>query len=248
MKMIKQMAAWIRKRAQIVVWILAALCGILFLVSRLFPKYAYQITEYHVVETEDENEIWIELTPDTVVSYRLQVGERSLCGVNLCFDWGRETYPAGNLVLEAWNADAIIENTDIPGTSDTEAGSYPEDARLGSVVFGLNSNLRMAYSYAELTRGEELTGNLLLTLHYESAESEPADYPYVIATDKRMENSRTFINGVELSGDLLMYHVALRASYPLVFDARMFFLLFLAVGFTMAGKEQKVTKEKGLAL
>lgn len=248
MKNIKRVSAWIRKRAQALIFILAALCGILFLVSRLFPKHAYQINEYHVVETSEENEVWIELTPDTVVSYWLRAGEQTLCGFNLCFDWGQDSYPDGNLILEAWRADDITGNADIPEAVDAGIGAYPEEARLSSVVFKLNSNLQTAYSYAELTRGGELTGNLLLTLRYESAEEEPEDYPYVIATDKRMENSRTFINGEEFSGDLLMYHVALRASYPLVFDARTFFLLFLAVGFTMTGKGRTETKEKGLAV
>lgn len=216
MKLWKKAKQCIEQKGALIIWGLAICCGLVMAVGYLFPKYAYEMTAYHVVLEDNENEIAIPLTAGTVVTYYLEIEDRAICGIQPCFDWGQDTCPEGDIVIEAWH----------------EEGYPGAEAYVGGTRIHMDGSLRKAFAYAEIPNQNELKGRLVFTIGYEAAASDSESVPCVIATDRGMDTSRTFVDGTELEGDLLMYYASLKSTYPLIFDSRMMMLMLLAVGFT----------------
>ena len=215
------MKDWILRRKRIGIWAGAALAALVFVCSSLFPKTVYDIEEYHVRLTEGEQERDIVLTPDTTVLFSLSVGNRDVCGIQPCVDWGAESCPGGMLCVDVW----IV----------SEEG---EQRYAGAGNAPLNADLRRSYTYVALSQEEELSGELVFAIRYAPAEGEET-YPALAATDRDLEDCLTVVNGESYDGDLLLYYASERDTYPLLFDAKLVCLLLVCVALTMDGDRGK---------
>lgn len=209
------MRKWILQRKRIWIWAGAALAALVFVYSSLFPKTAYDVVEYHVRLEEGEQETDIVLTPETTVLFSFSVEEGHVNGLQPCADWGSENCPQGVLCVDVWR---VLENG--------------EQRYAGRANAPLNAGLRRAYTYVALPREEELSGELVFAIRYIAAEGE-AVYPSLVATDRDLENCLTVVDNEEYAGDLLMYYVSERDTYPLLFDAKLVCLLLVCVALTM---------------
>ena len=72
------------------------------------------------------------------------------------------------------------------------------------------------------------------------SRSGEAAYPSLIATNRDLDDCLTVVNEEQYDGDLLLYYVCMRETYPLLFDAKLVCLLLACVALTMGkdhGKE-----------
>lgn len=215
------------KWGYMIVWAMAACFGLLIILSYCYPKLAYDITRQHVVLEEEEEKTGIELTEDTVITYYLDVHGKMICGIQPCFDWGSECYPEGNILIEAWH----------------EEGFPGEESYIGGTQVKLDDRLREAYVYAEIPNNGELSGALVFTVRYLPTGTE-AQLPQIIMGSKTADNSKTLVNGETVNGDLLMYYASVKKTYPLVFDAKMMFLLLSATALFMTGRKMQEENQK----
>ncbi len=216
------MKKWILKKKRIWVWTGAALAALVFVWSSLFPKTAYDTRELHVRLEEGEQEREIALTPDTTVLISFFSKEQHVEGIQPCADWGAENRPGGQLFVDVWRVD--------------EAG---EQIYAGQGSAPLSADMRRAYTYIPLSHEGELSGELIFAIRYVPAEGEAA-YPSLIATNRDLDDCLTVVNEEQYDGDLLLYYVCMRETYPLLFDAKLVCLLLVCVALTMGkdhGKE-----------
>lgn len=216
------MKRWILNRKRIWIWTGAALAALVFVWSSLFPKPAYDTRELHVRLEEGEQEREIVMTPDTVVLFSFSAQDQNVEGIQPCADWGSENCPGGVFIVDVWCVDEEGERI------YAGQGSAP-----------LNAELRRAYTYIALPHEGELSGELSFAIRYIPAEGE-AVCPSLVATDRNLEDCLTVVNEEQYDGDLLLYYVAVRDTYPLMFDAKLVCLLLVCVALTMEkapGKE-----------
>ncbi len=210
------------RHKRILIWAFAALAAAVFVLSALFPKRAYEITEYHVAMEEGEEEREIALTPDTTVLFSVSAKAAAVSGIEPCFDWGSQERPGGVICVDAWQ---IGEDTG-------------ENIYIGQGIAALDERLRRAYAYVELPDSELLTGELVFSIRYIPADGETA-YPLLIATNRDLETCETVVDGERYDGDLLMYYASVKKTYPLLFDSKLTFLLLVCVALTMRGAHGK---------
>lgn len=217
MKKIQNWKAFLKRCGYMFPWILAVCCGLILALSYYRPKLAYEVTRQHVVLEETEETRGITLDAGTVVDYYLDVGDRTICGIQPCFDWGSDDYPQGTVLIEAWHADDRTQP-------------------IGTAQIRLDERLREAYAYAAIPGGDELSGALLFTISYLPGEGD-TELPQIIYGTETMQNSHTAVNENAVDGDLMMYYASVQKTYPLVFDARMFLFVSVCTGLFMTGKE-----------
>ncbi len=212
----------ILNRKRIWTWTGAALAALVFVWSSLFPKTAYDTRELHVRLEDGEQEREIVLTPDTTVLFSFSAGDQTVDGIQPCADWGSENCPGGVLLVDVWCMD--------------EGG---ERVYAGQGSAPLNAELRRAYTYIALPHEGELSGELSFAIRYVPAEGETA-YPSLVATDRDIGECLTVVNEEVYGGDLLLYYVTVRDTYPLLFDAKLVCLLLICIALSMEkapGKE-----------
>lgn len=226
MKKTESRKAFLLQHIYILPWIMAVCCGLVIVLSYCRPKLAYDVTRQHVILEEGEETAGITLYADTVVSYYLDVGDNTICGIQPCFNWGCDEYPQGTVLIEAW-----------------QEGDRSQP--VGSAEVRLDEHLREAYAYAEIPGGDELSGELVFTIRYLPG-ADDQEFPQIIYGTAIPQNSHTDINGKTLQGDLMMYYASVKKTYPLVFDARMLLFLSVATALLMTGGKvrQRDRKQK----
>lgn len=186
------------------------------ILSYVKPRQALDTYEINMQENNDYN---IEIDKATTVEYYCDTGEKPLNGVQMGITRQGHEYTDGRIVCTVFKAD--------------------DKSVLGSVSQNLNEILQVQYVYFPFTQMTQYSGNIIISFTYEGNDTE---YPAIIANDNTTENSKTLVNGREISGSLKAYYIYSHNTYPLVFDLKIFLAIFITVFFTLPFGNKKNQK------
>jgi len=200
-------------------------CFALLILSYIYPKYSFITSAYNVMEAPEEERILIPMTAGTQLVYEMTTPNRPLFGIQpLIMNESGEVLP-GDLIIRVMNTE--------------------EKEIISETIWNLSDLQGEQFVYIPLKDYKKCQGTIQILISYEHDESGLV--PVFVANHNMETGSKTIVNGEEMEGSLLSYHVYRKASYPLVYDLQILTLLFAGVsviGVMKGNAEQKSKKQK----
>lgn len=213
------------RKIRSICWLLALICLIGLIGGYVFPKKIYDTYPVNAGEGETDTVTSLSLS-EQVVSYEMTTAARPLRGIHVFLEKGDAE---GNLLLSIMNADGKIlsfQAYDLVSLADNDFVYLPiakSDACEGKLVlsFGFSGNAVGDYP--------KLAANSVETL--DTVTSVSANHINLNTGELEASGSA---EPEALQGSLKTYYVYTHNIYPLAYDLRILFFLFIAAG---AGSE-----------
>lgn len=181
------------------------------IISLLVPKKVIDTYKVNVTEEEGDTEVMIDLPAESELVHTMNTGSRPMLGIQIAISKNGSTYTNSVLSCEVYQT----------GTENL----------LSKNEYSLAQGEELQYIYIPFADYEKCMGTISIRFQYIDRDGN-IGAPAILANGSSITGSGTIVNGAKYPGNIKCMYVYTHDTYPLVYDLRILFLMFLAATMT----------------